>query len=101
MRKTVERHRRGRSRWRTYLYALLGLTITCALIYWEQTALLYVVSTLLVCALLLVVSFADLEGKDRELFEAREGRSPAPTAERKYVPAELPQDEIVSEVVRR
>jgi peptidoglycan/LPS O-acetylase OafA/YrhL len=74
MRKSVERNRRRRSRLRTYLYALTGIIIVCALIYWEQTALLYVVSTLVVCALLLAVAFADLEGKDRELFEEREGR---------------------------
>jgi hypothetical protein len=101
MRKNVERNRRGPSRLRTYLYTLSGLIIVCALIYWEQTALLYVVSTLAVCALLLAVAFADLEGKDRELFEAREGRSPAAKAEPKFAAAELPQNEIVSEVVRR
>jgi hypothetical protein len=50
---------------------------------------------------LLAVAFADLEGKDRELFEAREGRSPAAKAEPKFAAAELPQNEIVSEVVRR
>ncbi|HSE22467.1 MAG TPA: hypothetical protein VLB68_12455 [Pyrinomonadaceae bacterium] len=47
---------------------LLGATGTiCALLYWEQTALLYVVSTLAMCDLMLVVAFSKLEDKDEEL----------------------------------
>ena len=99
--RNVERRGRGRSRRRTYLYALIGLTIVCALIYWEQTALLYVVSTLVVCALLLIVAFADLEGKDRELFAAREAKGSEPGAKGKFATTEFPHDENTIEVVTR
>lgn len=37
-----------------------------AMIYWEQIALLYVLATLVLVALLLVVGRADLEGVGRE-----------------------------------
>ncbi|HEY9500067.1 MAG TPA: hypothetical protein VIR01_00405 [Pyrinomonadaceae bacterium] len=47
---------------------LLGATAAiCALLYWEQTALLYVVSTLAMCGLMLVVAFSKLKEKDEEL----------------------------------
>jgi hypothetical protein len=60
---------RKRRSWRrsTYIWILSGLTGVSALIYWEQTALLFVLSTLAMCALLTVVALADLEGRDREL----------------------------------
>jgi hypothetical protein len=38
-----------------------------AMLYWEQTALIYALSTLAIAALLLVVAFSDLEGRDRVL----------------------------------
>lgn len=58
-----------RRSWRrsTYIWVLSALTAFSALIYWEQTALLFVLSTLAMCILLLVVAFADLEGRDKEL----------------------------------
>jgi len=40
-----------------------------ALLYWEQTALLYVLLTLAMCGLLVVVAFSNLEGRDKELSE--------------------------------
>jgi len=47
---------------------LFGATAAiCALLYWEQTALLYVVSTLAMCGLMLVVAFSKLKDKDEEL----------------------------------
>jgi Flp pilus assembly protein TadB len=47
---------------------LFGATAAvCALLYWEQTALLYVLSTLAMCGLLLVVAFSKLEARDEEL----------------------------------
>ena len=47
---------------------IFGATATiCALLYWEQTALLYVVSTLAMCGLMLVVAFSKLKDKDEEL----------------------------------
>lgn len=58
----------AKRRWRgrTYVVILSTLVILSLLIYWEQSALLYVISTLLICAVLMVVAFADLEGKDRQ-----------------------------------
>lgn len=62
----VEMKRRS---WRrnTYIWVLSGLATVSALIYWEQTALLFVLSTLAICVLLIMVAFADLEGRDKEL----------------------------------
>jgi hypothetical protein len=37
------------------------------MLYWEQTAIIYVLSTFAITGLLLVVAFSDLEGRDREL----------------------------------
>lgn len=65
--------KRGKWRGRTYLLILGALVVVSLLIYWEQTALLYVVSTLLICGILLIVAFADLEGKDRRLDQGTEG----------------------------
>lgn len=62
--QTTKRHRWRRS---TYIWTLSALATVSALIYWEQTALLYVLSTLAMCILLLVVAFSDLEARDREL----------------------------------
>ena len=59
--------RRRALRLKTKVSILIALITVSALIYWEQTALLYVFSTLAVCALLTLVAFADLESKDREL----------------------------------
>ena len=61
--KTSKRRRRWPSK---YIWMLSAATAVSALLYWEQTALLYVVSTLLLCGLLLAVAFADLEGSVRE-----------------------------------
>ena len=80
MKKTVENRKRPKWRGRTKLYALAALIIVSALIYWEQAALLYVVSTLMICLVLLAVAFADLEGKDRQLSQAeRSDSSEIPT----------------------
>ena len=67
MKKTAEIRKRRKWRGRTKLYALAALIVASALIYWEQAALLYVVSTLMICLLLFAVAFANLEGRDREL----------------------------------
>ena len=57
--------RRGRLIW-----VLSAVAFVSALLYWEQTAILYVLSTLAMCGLLLVVAFSDLEGRDKELSES-------------------------------
>ena len=57
-----------RRSWRrsTYIWVLSVLTAVSALIYWKQTALLFVLSTIAMCILLLAVAFADLEVRDKE-----------------------------------
>ena len=73
MSRGVEKRRTWRGR--TYVLILSAIVIVSLLIYWEQTALLYFISTLLICAVLMVVAFADLEGKDRKLAQGTEGSS--------------------------
>lgn len=73
MSKTVETRKRHKWRGRTKLFALGALVFVSALIYWEQAALLYVASTVFICAVLLAAAFADLDGNDRKLAQATEG----------------------------
>ena len=50
-----------------------------ALLYWEQMAALFVLSTLAMCALMLVVAFSNLEARDKEMHQAAlEKTGPAP-----------------------
>ena len=65
--------KRRKWRGRTYVLILSALIVVSLLLYWEQTALLYLISTLLICAVLLVVAFADLESRDRQLVQETEG----------------------------
>ena len=44
----------------TFLWMLVLVVLTMSLIYWEQIALLYILATLGVTALLIVVALADL-----------------------------------------
>lgn len=60
MDKTTEKAKPRRLRLKKYFLILSALTLVSALLYWEQTALLYVISTLLLTGLLLVVAFSDL-----------------------------------------
>lgn len=61
----------GRKRRRGGLIRVFGaVALVSAILYWEQTAPLYVLSTLAMCGLLLVVAFSDLEGRDEELSES-------------------------------
>lgn len=43
------------------------MVFVSAMLYWEQTEIIYLLSTLVIAGLLLVVAFSDLEGRDREL----------------------------------
>lgn len=63
----VDIRKRRRSRRRTIIWALSVLIVISALIYWEQTAVLFVLSTVAMCVLLAVVAIADLEGRKKEL----------------------------------
>ena len=67
MAQKVEIKKRRRSRRRTIIWALSVLIVISALIYWEQTAVLFVLSTVAMCVLLAVVAIADLEGREKEL----------------------------------
>ena len=68
--------RRNRSRTRlkrryrkfAWIFGTSGVVI--ALLYWEQAAVLYVLSTLAICALLVVVMFSNLEARDKELHQS-------------------------------
>ena len=57
-------------RYRKFAWILGTSAIVIALLYWEQAAVLYVLSTLAMCALLLVVAFSNLEARDKELHQA-------------------------------
>lgn len=68
----VERGQRRVWQRRTYIWVFSGLAIISALIYWEQTALLFVLSTVVMCALLIIVAISDLEGKNKMLLQQAE-----------------------------
>ena len=57
-------------RYRKFGWIFGSTAIVIALLYWEQAAVLYVLSTLAMCALLLVVAFSNLEARDKELHQA-------------------------------
>ena len=58
-------------RYRKFAWIFGSTAIVFALLYWEQAAVLYVLSTLAMCALLLVVAFSNLEARDKELHQTR------------------------------
>ena len=68
--------RRNRSRTRlkrryrkfAWIFGTSGVVI--ALLYWEHAAVLYVLSTLAISALLLIVMFSNLEARDKKLHHA-------------------------------
>ena len=57
-------------RYRKFIWIFGTSAIVIALLYWEQAAVLYVLSTLAICALLVVVMFSNLETRDKELHQA-------------------------------
>lgn len=72
-----QRHLARRRGWRrrTKVSLLIILIVASVLIYWEQTAVLYLLSTLFICTLLLLVAFADLESRENELSKSIESGS--------------------------
>ena len=56
-------------RYRKFAWIFGSTAIVIALLYWEQSAVLYVLSTLAMCTLLLVVAFSNLEARDKELHQ--------------------------------
>lgn len=69
----------GRRR-RTFIWTFGAVAFISALLYWEQTAILYVLSTFAMVGLLLVVAFSDLEGRDKELTRELEDAVPVTAA---------------------
>ena len=55
--------KRRRLRRKTYVWMMGTLAVVSALIYWEQTALLYALSTLAMCILLFIVAFSNIEDR--------------------------------------
>ena len=49
------------------LFWLFAAAAVCALLFAEQAAVLYVLSTLATCALLIVVAISNLEARDAEM----------------------------------
>lgn len=57
----IQRRRRRKVFW------LFAVAAVCALLFEEQAGVLYVLSTLAICGLLLVVAFSNLEARDAEM----------------------------------
>ena len=68
MSSKVQASERRRRKMITYIWIAALSLIVIGLIHWEQTALLYILATLGVTALLVVVALADLGG-DRPVAE--------------------------------
>ena len=68
-------------RYRKFAWIFCSSAIVIGLLYWEQTAVLYVLSTLAMSALLLIVAFSNLEARDKELHQAALENMAAPDAE--------------------
>lgn len=75
------RSRSSRRRYRKFAWIFGSSAIVIALLYWEQAAVLYVLSTLAMCVVLLVVAFSNLEGRDSELHQAALEKTIAEDAE--------------------
>ena len=76
-RKTVASDRRRR-KLITLLWALGVTAVVVALIYFERTAILYILCTVSIAVLLLIVAFSDLaHEKEPELVQAADTRGPA------------------------
>jgi hypothetical protein len=52
---------------RRKLFWLFAAAAVCALLFEEQAAVLYVLSTLAVCGLMIVVAFSNLEAREAEM----------------------------------
>jgi hypothetical protein len=68
--RTVTRNARRRRRTITYLWIVVLAAVTISLIYWEQTAILYILATLGVTVLLVVVAMSDLGRAEKFSTEA-------------------------------
>ena len=68
-------------RYRKFAWIFGSSAAVIALLYWEQAAVLYVLSTLAMCALLLGVMLSNLEALDKELHQVALKKMDAPDAE--------------------
>ena len=68
-RKTVASDRRRR-KLITLLWALGVTAVVVALIYFERTAILYILCTVSIAVLLLIVAFSDLAHEQKDLAQA-------------------------------
>ena len=64
--KRQNKIRKLRRRRRKFFW-LFAAAAMCALLFTEQVAVLYVVSTLAICGLMIVVAFSNLEARDAEM----------------------------------
>ena len=65
MSQRLQAKQNQKRRWITYLWIFGLLVVVSLLIYFERTALLYVLATLGVTALLIIVAVTDLGADDR------------------------------------
>lgn len=77
--RKVARSARQRRRMITYLWILALAALTISLIYWELTAILYILATLGVTVLLVVVALSDLAGAEKFSTETLRSDQSAPT----------------------
>lgn len=70
MGRRVNGTRRREGRRGGFIWGCGAVAFVAALLYWEQAALLYILSTLALCGLLLVVAFSNLESGDRKIGES-------------------------------
>lgn len=63
----ARRNKIGGTRRRAFTWTGGAVVFVSAMLYFEQTAIIYALSTLSIAGLLLVVAFSDLAGRDREL----------------------------------
>ena len=69
MRRNIRSRNNSTRRYRKFAWIFGSSAIVIMLLYWEQAAVLYVLSTLALCAVLLVVAFSNLEARDKELHQ--------------------------------
>lgn len=67
------RARKSSGRLRTFLWIAAAAALIIALLYFEQTAVLYLLATLGLTALLVAVAFSDLSGAHRSTSDAELG----------------------------
>jgi hypothetical protein len=59
----IKKQRRRRRK----LFWLFAAAAVCALVFEEQVAVLYVLSTVAICGLMIVVAFSNLEARDAQM----------------------------------